>query len=408
MPIRKGLNPLSVAPNFEDYILEMLTHSDYDEYWQQLDINWIEYYEQTADVPMLLVSGWYDSYAGGTVTNYLGLKDRLESPVQLVMGPWTHGRNTQAHAGHVAFGADAAIEDFYTDFHLRWFDRHLKEKVDERNTDSVRVFVMGGGDGSKDADGRLRHGGYWRTGAQWPLPDTDFTPYYLHADGRLGPDEPSADAAASTYTFDPADPVPTIGGAFSSTSPVFEPGAYDQRERADVWGAKAPFLPLRSRDDVLVFQTEPLTEDVEIVGPIVVRLFVSSSAVDTDFTVKLIDVHPPSEDFPTGFDMNLTDGILRARYRQRPDEQIFMRPDDVYEIQLNPFPTANRFRAGHRIRLDVSSSNYPRFDVNPNTGEPLGLSRRQIKADNTVYHDAARKSHIVLPIVPTKSSEEPL
>lgn len=400
MPIRKGLNPLSVSPNFEDYILEMMTHGDYDEYWKHLDINWVEYYDQTADIPMLLVSGWYDSYAGGTVHNYNELSRRLESDVHLLMGPWTHGGNTRSYAGHVEFGHDAAIPDFYDHFHLRWFDHYLKDITAERFA-KVMVFVMGTGNGEKDENDRLYHGGYWLESATWPLAETDFTPYYLHPDGSLRREAPKVAASSTTYTFDPDNPVQTIGGSFSSTSPVFEPGAYDQREADAVFGATLPYLPLKSRDDVLVFQTAPLETDVTVIGPIKVRLFVASTAVDTDFTAKLVDVYPPTADFPTGFDMNITDGILRARYRDRPDRQEMMSPGEIYEIEITPFPTANVFKKGHRIRIDVSSSNFPRFDVNPNTGEPLGKNRRRIKADNTVYHDAVRASHIVLPVVPT-------
>ena len=400
MPIRKGLNPLSVSPNFEDYILEMMTHGDYDEYWKHLDINWVEYYDQTADIPMLLVSGWYDSYAGGTVHNYNELSRRLESDVHLLMGPWTHGGNTRSYAGHVEFGRDAAIPDFYDHFHLRWFDHYLKDITAERFA-KVMVFVMGTGNGEKDENDRLYHGGYWLESATWPLAETDFTPYYLHPDSSLRREAPKVAASSTTYTFDPDNPVQTIGGSFSSTSPVFEPGAYDQREADAVFGATLPYLPLKSRDDVLVFQTAPLETDVTVIGPIKVRLFVASTAVDTDFTAKLVDVYPPTADFPTGFDMNITDGILRARYRDRPDRQEMMSPGEIYEIEITPFPTANVFKKGHRIRIDVSSSNFPRFDVNSNTGEPLGKNRRRIKADNTVYHDAARASHIVLPVVPT-------
>lgn len=400
MPIRKGLNPLSVSPNFEDYILEMMTHGDYDEYWKHLDINWVEYYDQTADIPMLLVSGWYDSYAGGTVHNYNELSRRLESDVHLLMGPWTHGGNTRSYAGHVEFGHDAAIPDFYDHFHLRWFDHYLKDITAERFA-KVMVFVMGTGNGEKDENDRLYHGGYWLESATWPLAETDFTPYYLHPDSSLRREAPKVAASSTTYTFDPDNPVQTIGGSFSSTSPVFEPGAYDQREADAVFGATLPYLPLKSRDDVLVFQTAPLETDVTVIGPIKVRLFVASTAVDTDFTAKLVDVYPPTADFPTGFDMNITDGILRARYRDRPDRQEMMSPGEIYEIEITPFPTANVFKKGHRIRIDVSSSNFPRFDVNPNTGEPLGKNRRRIKADNTVYHDAVRASHIVLPVVPT-------
>jgi uncharacterized protein len=413
LPLRKGLNPLSVAPNFEDYILEMMSHGDYDDdYWKHPDVNWQEHYDETMDVPMLLVSGWYDSYAGGTIQNYVELSKRLRSRVALVMGPWTHGGNTRSFAGDVELGSDAAIEDFDRGCHLRWFDRFLKGKTDdssdeERESESesapVRVFVMGGGDGHKDANGRLFHGGSWRSASSWPLPRTRFVPYYFHRDGSLSESPPTERESSTTYTFDPRDPVPTIGGAFSSTSPVFEPGAYSQVEREGMVGAKPPYLPLSARPDVVVFQTEPLSAGVEVTGPIVVELHVSSSAVDTDFTAKLVDVYPPSADFPGGFEMNLTDGILRTRYRDSPERQVLMTPFEVYRIEVRPFPTANVFDKGHRIRVDVSSSNFPRFDVNPGSGEPLGSSRRRVVADNTIYHDAAHPSHIVLPIVERKT-----
>jgi len=377
-----------------------MTHSDYDDYWKHPDLNWVEHYDKTADIPMLLLSGWYDSYGGGTIHNYLELSKRLDSPVQLVMGPWTHSGNTRSYSGNVEFGSTAAIDDFNYEYHLRWFDRHLKGNKDGSANANVRLFVMGTGDGHKDQNGRLFHGGYWKEGADWPLPGTEMTPYYFHTDGALTTSRPANDASPTTYTFDPSDPVPTIGGSFSSTSGVFEPGAYDQREADDVFAAKKPYLPLKSRNDVLVFQTEPLAEDVEVVGPIEVRLFVSSSATDTDFTVKLVDVYPPSAEFPTGFEMNLTDGIVRARYRDQSDRQELMTPGEIYEIIVTPFPSANRFKKGHRIRIDISSSNFPRFDVNPNTGEPLGKHRRSITADNTIYQDAKHPSHIILPIIP--------
>ncbi len=402
MPLRKGLNPLSAAPNFEDYILTMLTHSDYDDYWKHPDVNWVEHYDDTADIPMLLISGWYDSYAGGTIQNYSALSDRLRSPVNLIMGPWTHGRNTSAFAGNVAFGAAAAITDFHHEFHLRWFDHFLQEHELHADGATVRLFVMGTGDGHKDKDGRLHHGGYWKEAGDWPLPGTAMTPYYLHADGSLQTARPAGNPSPTTYTFDPTNPVPTIGGSFSSTSPMFEPGAYDQRDTSDTYGAEKPYMPLKARDDVVVFQTDPLQEDMEVVGPIVAKLFVSSTATDTDFTAKLIDVYPPSADFPTGYEMNLTDGIIRTRYRDQPDRQELMQPGRIYEIAVTPFPTANIFKQGHRIRVDISSSNFPRFDVNPNTGEPLGRNRRAIPADNSIYHDAGHPSHVVLPIIPAE------
>lgn len=406
LPLRKGLNPLSVAPNFEDYILTMQSRSDYDDYWKHRDINWVEYYDETADVPMLLLSGWYDSYGGGTIDNFNGLAPLLDSPVRLVMGPWTHSGNTRSWAGDVEFGPDAAIDDFHHEFHLRWFDRYLKSTGAPDNAASVSVFIMGSGDGHRDENDRLYHGGYWQESDTWPLAGTRFTPYYFHPDGSLQPTLPADGESATTYTFNPEEPVPTVGGAFSSTSPVFEPGAYDQRETENVFGASIPYLPLKSRDDVLVFQTEPLDRSLVVAGPITVNLYISSTATDTDFTAKLVDVYPPSASFPAGFEMNLTDGIVRTRYRERPDRQTLMQPGQVYEITVTPFPTANVFKKGHRIRVDISSSNFPRFDVNPNTGEALGMNRRQIAADNSVYHDAVRPSHIILPLVPEANSND--
>jgi hypothetical protein len=211
----------------------------------------------------------------------------------------------------------------------------------------------------------------------------------------------------TTYTFDPDHPVPTIGAATAAEKPAFAGGAYDQREKeyqgdpeTGFFGSRPPYLPLKARPDVVVFQTEPLAEDMEVTGPITAKLWASSTALDTDFTVKLVDVYPPSKDFPSGFDMNITDGIIRARFRNSPETQELMKPGEIYEFTIEPYGTANVFKKGHRIRVDLSSSNFPRFDVNPNTGEPLGMSRRKVKADNSIYHDLIRPSHVVLPILP--------
>ena len=203
-----------------------------------------------------------------------------------------------------------------------------------------------------------------------------------------------------TYDFDPSDPVPTIGGALTSGQPVFEGGAFDQREAPRFFGCRNPGLPLSARRDVLSFESTPLDQGLAVIGPITVELFVSSDAPDTDFTAKLIDVYPPSDDYPTGFAMILTDGIFRCRYRKgwdRPEELV---PDEAFRITIEPFATANFFAKGHRIRLDISSSNFPKFDVNPNTGAPEGRGRTRRIARNTVFCDAVRPSRIVLPCVP--------
>ncbi len=406
-PLRPGLSPLALAPEFEHYLLEEMTRGDYDEYWKSPGVNWAEYYDVTADIPMLHVGGWYDTYCASTIENYVALAKLKKGPIHLLMGPWVHGGNTRPYAGDVAFGPEAVIPDFDGAFHLAWFDRYLKGRPTEVDRwPPIRLFVMGTGDGHRDEAGRLVHGGYWRDAERWPLPETEFVRYYFHAGGSLSPRMPGPGVEPTTYRFDPRDPVPTIGGAFSG---ALRPGGYDQREREfksprggsenGFVGSKPPYLPLRARPDVVVFQTEPLEQDVTVIGPITVVLYASSTAVDTDFTAKLVDVYPPSRDFPTGFDLNLTDGIVRARYRERPDRAALMVPGTVYRFTIELPPTANVFKKGHRIRLDISSSNFPRFDVNPNTGEPLGRHRRMVAADNSIYHDAAHPSHVVLPIV---------
>lgn len=410
MPLRKGLNPLSVDPEFEGYLLEEMTHTDYDEYWKGLGSNWAEHYNGTADIPMLHIGGWYDSYSGSTFQNFNALSKQKKSPVRLLAGPWVHGGNASSSAGDVEFGPEAAMPDFASQFHLDWFDHYLKGKsTPAANAPAIRLFVMGTGDGHKDSKGKLYHGGYWRTSTEWPLPGTRYTNYYFHPNGDLNTNAPIDGTAPTTFRFDPSHPVPTIGGAFSG---ALKRGAYDQREREfkslrggsenGFYGSRPPYLPLKSRPDVVVFQTEPLKEDVEVIGPITITLYAASSALDTDFTAKLVDVYPPSKDFPTGFDMNITDGIIRARYRNSREKQELMKPGEVYKFTIEPFPTANVFKKGHRLRIDISSSNFPRFDVNPNTGEPLGQHRRMTIADNTIYHDASRPSHVVLPLAPVR------
>ena len=399
-PMRRGLNPLSVVPEYEGWYLDFFEHADYDAFWKDPMMNWSEHYAQTSDIPMYQIGGWYDIFLAGTFANFVGLSRLKQSPQRLLVGPWVHHGDTLSHAGDVAFGDAAAIPDFDGDFHLRWFDHYLKGQATGVEKDApVRLFVMGAGDGHKDADGRLFHGGYWREESGWPLAGTRMVPYYFHADGSLAPDRPRERSASTTFTFDPRRPVPTVGGGSSAR---LKDGAYDQREDARFPPSQPPFLPLRSRADVVVFQTAPLEQDMEVIGPIHVELFGSTNRTDTDFTAKLIDVYPPSTDWPGGFDMNITDAIIRGRYRATRDHAVMLAPGKVYAFPIDPFPTANIFKKGHRIRVDISSSNFPRFDVNPNTGEPLGRNRRMVTADNTIHHSATYPSHIVLPLAPVR------
>jgi putative CocE/NonD family hydrolase len=399
LPIRKGATPLKLAPEYEDWLIHAMTHSDNDEYWKQPGFGVADLVGQYKDVPVWVVGGWYDSWARSTTMTYEALRKSKKSVIHLIMGPWIHGRQTEHAHGQVEFGEAAALK---SDYRLRWYDRWLKkEQNGVENDPPVRIFVMGGGGGSRTGDGKLFHGGHWREEREWPLARTRYTPYYVHADGRLSPQQPSRDAGATEFQFDPRIPVPTIGGNISSGDGILLQGAWDQKCGSHVWNCKDE-LPLSARRDVLVFQTEPLTEDIEVTGPVDVKLYASSSAVDTDFTAKLVDVYPPSPAFPAGFDLNIADGIQRARYRNSLERAELLRPGETYEITVRLYPTSNLFQKGHRIRLDISSSNFPRFDVNPNTGEPLARHRRMEVAVNRVFHEAGRASHVVLPVIPAR------
>lgn len=397
LPLRKGQSPLAGVPEYEAYFLDEWMQEGRGPFWDRIALAWKPYYTQTADVPMLHLGGWYDIFLRGTLDNYLGLRAGKRGPVHVAIGPWVHGGNGRTYAGDVDFGAASAIEGFEVAYHLRWFDRFLRDMPTGVDTaPPVRLFVMGGGPGTKDTNGRLQHGGSWITGRAWPLPEARPVRYYLRAGGGLGP-TPDPVVGRTTYRFDPAHPVPTLGGHVSNR---VKDGAYDQRERPDFAGSRAPWLPLKARSDVLVFETEPLDRDVRVIGPIEVVLHVATTGHDTDFTAKLVDVYPPSPDFPAGFDLNITDAIQRLSFRDDRASRGPVVPGQPYRLVVRPFPTANLFKKGHRIRVDISSSNFPRFDVNPGTGEPPSSSRRQVVVDNTVFHGGARASYVVLPVVP--------
>ncbi len=405
MPWAPGRSPVSLAPDYEAYLFEQWTRGAFDDYWKHPAIYAAGFWDRWPDAPITLMSSWFDPYPRTTTENYLGLKALGKGPLRLIMGPWTHGDRSLTYAGDVDFGPAATLdgnvaEDFW-ELRLRWFEhwlRGVENGVAEEP--AVRYFVMGGGTGRRNVDGRMDHGGRWRTASDWPIPGTIERPYYLGVGGTLSPEMPDEEEASRSYRYDPSDPVPSVGGTITSGAPIMEGGAYDQREGSDFYGSTPPFEPLAARSDVLVFQTAPLDADVEVTGPLVVRLWISSDAPDTDFTAKLVDVYPPNEDYPEGFAMNVTDGIIRARYRDSWEEPELMEPGRVYEVVIEAFPTSNLFARGHRIRVDISSSNYPHFDLNFNTGEPEGLATHRRVATNTVYLDRGRPSHAILPIVP--------
>ncbi len=401
LPWFPGHSPLRHHPAYEAYLFDQWRHGAFGPFWQQLGI-WAEgFYERYAAADCVHMSSWYDAYPLTATGNYMGLKRAGRGPQRLILGPWTHGDRSATHFGDVEFGPDAALDSWAGDW-LSYRRRHFQHALagTPNPEPPVRLFVMGGGTGRRNAAGRLEHGGHWIAATDWPLPNARPVAYHLHNDGRLDPALPEPGAASLSYDFDPAHPVPTIGGSLTSMEPVARGGPFDQRESAEFFGCVPPYLPLASRADVLVFQTPPLEAPLQAVGPLEAELHVSTDGPDTDFTAKLIDVHPPSADYPQGFDMLLADGIVRLRYVPDPSAETFRPPGEVIRIVCTLFPTANLFAAGHRIRLDISSSNFPKYDVNPNTGEPEGAARRRRVAVNTVLMDAAHPSRIVLPILP--------
>jgi putative CocE/NonD family hydrolase len=395
-PVQPGESPLALVPSYEQWLLDIQRNAAYSDYWREPGWGPLPWYDQHADVPTLYVGGWYDSYTRATCQNFVELSRRQQQPVHLLMGPWHHGGAGVGRTGDATYeGGDL---DDYLGMRLSFFDRHLRgdQSADFGQQRAVRYFLMGGGEGPVAGSRDIARGGEWRECDTWPPEGCTPTAFYLHADGGLSTNAPEAESAATSWSYDPADPVPTIGGNLSALG--VDPGAYDQRN-----DERFPFtdgtLPLSARRDVLCFQTEPLEEDVTVAGPIEVVLHVSTDAPDTDFTAKLLDVHPPSESYPAGLALNLSDSIMRLRFREGFEREVLAEPGEVYELRFELYPTANRFVAGHRIRVDISSSNFPRFELNPNTGGPLGAERRMRVAENTVHHDAARPSRVVLPVL---------
>ena len=407
MPWRAGASPLSALPSYEGFLLEQWAQDSFGPYYRSPALYGRGHYEAFPDCPSLHLGSWYDPYVRSTIENFQTLGELKSSPSYLVMGPWTHGHRCVTFAGDVDFGPAATLSDnldeSYLAFRLRWFDSALGRAPGE--FPRVRYFLMGGGDGRRDAAGRLRAGGRWLTDTTWPPRDAVRTVLFLHADGRLDEEPPTAGHASVSYDYDPKDPVPTIGGQVTSGEPVMAGGAYDQTPDARTFGAAEPHLPLNSRPDVISLVTEPLRTPVAVAGPVSVRLFLSSTAVDTDVTVKLVDVYPATEDHPHGFAMNLTDGILRARFHESFEQPSLLEPGRVYELTVAAPDTANLFAAGHRIRLDVSSSNFPRFDVNHNTGEGEAATRRSVVATNTVHMDADHLSELTVWVLPDAAAK---
>jgi hypothetical protein len=421
MPFKRAHTPLAAVPNLEAVLMRYQNFDGLDPWWTQEVLDQKSRLDRYADVPTVFSTGWYDCFVAEVTWQFAEMARRSSAPQRLIVGPWNHGgmRAGASRIGEVEFGPDAAWGNaVYNPERLRWFDNWLKDAPTGVEADPpVRLFVMGGGTGGRTPDGALAHGGRWIEAVSWPPPDAHETDFLLAPDGRLAATGTAIPETTIAWTHDPARPVPTIGAAVAAffewmpvpdgadpaylhgrarMRPILPDGPMHQRERPDLLGCAAPYPLLSQRADVQVFQTEPLAEAVEIAGPVTLRLFVSSSAQDTDFTAKLIDVHPSGAAVPEGFHLNLTDAILRMRFRDGAEVPDLIEPGRVYEIAIELPPTANRFERGHRIRVDVASSNFPQFDVNPGTGEPLGRHTQHLRARNAIHIGPAHPSRLTL------------
>jgi putative CocE/NonD family hydrolase len=370
LPLSSALDGVSPRPQYRFF----LSHPTFDEYWKSYSLK-SRYTE--IDTPAMFLTGWYDNLVHEQFKCFKGFStsarsERTRTLTKLVVGPWMHsGIGSAEPFGDIDFTETARVD--IPALHRRWYDRRLKDEpngIDEEPP--LKLFVMGRN--------------VWRFEGEWPLARTQFTPYYLHSggransrsgDGQLSRVAPG-DEAADAFAYDPDDPVPTVGG--QSMFPE-NTGPRDRQQ-------------LEDRADVLVYTTPGLTEDVEVTGPIQLTLYAESSAVDTDFTATLVDV------YPSGVAINICDGITRARFRESVEQPTPIEPGRVYEYAITLWETSNVFLAGHAIRLEVSSSNFPRFDRNLNSGEELATGTHITVAHQRVLHSAQYPSHLTLPIVP--------
>lgn len=366
--------PLRRTGLLPDFFEEMTSNTDV----RHRDRLNIRPHYATMNVSASLTGGWYDVFLHPTLVSYESLK-AAGKKVRLTLGPWTHGNQGSA-VGDLDFGmaANSALLNLKEDptlRHQRWFDEELKGVGQGLETEPpVEIFVMG-----------INR---WRLASEWPLPNTEYRPWYLHSqgnastrsgDGTLSEVPPTAEPA-DEYVYNPADPVKTLGGNVLMTA-AYPAGPKEQTET-------------EMREDVLVFTSEPFAEPVEVTGPIVAKLWVQSSAKDTDFVVRLTDVHPDGSSY------NLADGIVRMRHRQGQDSVEWMDPHEVYEILVDLWATSNVFLAGHRVRVQVTSSCFPRWNRNLNTGESNETTAEFMTATQRVLHDSDHPSHLILPVVP--------
>jgi putative CocE/NonD family hydrolase len=379
----KDLPPMQpTSPTVAPWYFDWIRHSTRDDYWTRWSIR--DHYP-AVHVPVLDFEGWYDAFLAGGVENFAGMIARggtqqARDNQRLVIGPWDHvdwGRSGSSPAPMLkAIGtvADSPINDLMLD----WFDHFLKGRQDGAAGDVA---------GKPRVDYFLMGANTWRTASAWPLPQTRWTTYYLSGDGsasaRAGAltDTAPGDQPPDSYTYDPAYPAPSLGGHSCCGAHSGPQGPYDQ-------------TPVEQRSDVLVYSSETLAADTEITGPATVTLWASSSAPDTDFTAKLDVVKPDGET------VNLNNGIVRASFRDSLSAPTPITPGVPYQYTIAVWPTSYQFSAGDRIRVEISSSDYPQFAPNPNTGEPFGQSAVTRPADQTILHDAAHPSSVTLPVIP--------
>jgi putative CocE/NonD family hydrolase len=360
----------SLAP----YFLDWLAHPAYDDYWKSWSI--AEHYAEI-NVPALTIAAWYDIFLGGSLNNYVGMKAhggsdearRGQHLLVMIGGHAGSGRKI----GDVDFGPAANVDA--GDVIFPWYDYLFKKTQNGFAKEKpVRIFVMGTNQ--------------WRDEDDWPLARARSTKYFLHSagkanslrgDGTLSTTAPHSESA-DQYVYDSSNPAPTVGGPLCCDSEHLPPGPRDQRE-------------VEARNDVLIYSTPPLTQDLEVTGPVTLELYAKSSAVDTDFTGKLVDI------WPNGFAQNLTEGIIRTRYRESQEKPELMNPGQVYKLKVDLWATSNVFRKGHILRLEISSSNFPRFDRNLNSGADAAFAHNYVPARNAIYHDDQHPSALIVPIV---------
>lgn len=356
-------------PGYWKIFQNMVDHPTFDNYWKQQGFYPAGNYRRFKDVPMFFISGWYDGSVSGVIENFVQFSRIQKSPKKLMIGPWPHATG-KANCGQAYFGPSAAVNEQALE--LDWFDHWLKGRPFRIIGPSpIRIFRMGGGTSGTLPGAKSEPGGEWLPLKAWPPPGIRATRYYLQPNGLLRKSLPKSEGSYS-YEDDPANPVPTRGGRFHSDCVQNQ-------------------ATLEMRADVLTFTTAPLKASISITGDIEVQFWISSTAPDTDFVAKLSDI------YPDGYSMILAEGQTRCSYRNGLDRLKLMTPRTLYKLAIDLGPTSNSFTAGHRIRLDISSTDFPRLQPNSNTGAPSGKWVTLVKARNTVYYGKQHPSCLLLP-----------